>query len=78
MATKGEERMRLNVPQRDRSETVNTLNMRAADFIDCVEGLLSVRFSQDTPRYQERERMVRLAQTKMEEAAMWAVKAATN
>jgi hypothetical protein len=73
--TKGEARVRIEFnPSND--ETVYKLKEAAAHFIDDCESLLSVRFDGD--RYAERARLVALAQTAIEEAAMWAVKAATN
>lgn len=52
------------------SSMVADLKRRAAEFINLCEG-------QAAPRPREQQRLWVLAQTAMEEAAMWAVKAAT-
>ena len=53
------------------SETVNQLKRAAADFIDMVEAI-------PVPASSEVQRLKALAMTHAEDAAMWAVKAATK
>ena len=53
------------------NDTVSALKSRTAELINLVEGLKN---TQDP----ERSRCAALAQTAYEEAAMWAVKAATS
>ena len=55
------------------SGLVHDLKARAAEFIDACEDM-----RQDRGAPIEVQRLVSLAQTAMEEAAMWAVKAATK
>lgn len=67
----GEDRVRIKFNPSN-NDKVFMLKTRAAEFIDCCESLRN-ESSQDG----EAQRLWRLAQTSMEEASMWAVKAAT-
>jgi len=58
------------------SEMVDKLKRAAADFIDLVETIPTTAANSVTPA--EIARLKALAQTHMEDAAMWAVKAATK
>lgn len=74
MLTKGEYRVGKDFnPSGD--DMVAAIKSVAADFIDLVEGIESDR---ETPVGNERGRLKALAQTEIESAAMWAVKAATK
>ncbi len=67
--TKGEYRVGINFnPSAD--DTVSRIKRLAADFIDLVENIPG--------GVEERVRLKALAQTEIESAAMWAVKAATK
>jgi hypothetical protein len=74
MKTLGEKRVRVDFNVDDRSD-VHQVKTKAAESIDFIEGL------RDEPvepsKAGERHRLVSLAQTAYEEAAMWAVKALT-
>lgn len=68
--TKGEYRVGINFnPSND--DTVGRIKRAAADLIDMIEEI-------DTGDISERGRLKALAQTEIESAAMWAVKAATK
>jgi len=76
--TKGEFRVGINFnPSTD--DTVSKIKRAAADLIDLIE---SVKDHPGKPSDErivgERRRLKALAQTGVEEAAMWAVKAATK
>lgn len=74
MMTKGEYRVGKTFnPSGD--EVVAALKSVAADFIDLIESIPSDR---DSAVGNERGRLKALAQTEIESAAMWAVKAATK
>lgn len=74
MMTKGEYRVgKAFNPSGD--DMVAALKSVAADFIDLVEKIESDR---ETAVGNERGRLKALAQTEIESAAMWAVKAATK
>lgn len=74
MLTKGEYRVGTGFnPSGD--DLVTRIKRAAADLIDMIEGVPSDR---DTPVGNERGRLKALAQTEIESAAMWAVKAATK
>lgn len=74
MLTKGEYRVGIGFnPSGD--DIVAQIKRAAADLIDLIEGVPSDR---DTPVGNERGRLKALAQTEIESAAMWAVKAATK
>ena len=73
--TKGEARVRVEFNVTG-SGAVDSIKKKTADLIDDCDSLLSVRFEGD--RLRERERLVALAQTHYETAAMYAVKAATG
>lgn len=74
MMTKGEYRVGINFnPSGD--DTVGQIKRKAADLIDLIDGIPS---SRDTVRGNEVGRLKALAQTDIEAAAMWAVKAATK
>lgn len=70
MMTKGEYRVGINFnPSAD--DTVGRIKRAAADLIDLIETV-------DTLDIAERGRLKALAQTAIEDGAMWAVKAATK
>lgn len=72
--TKGEYRVGINFnPSAD--DTVGRIKRAAADLIDAIEDIASDR---DTEVGNERGRLKALAQTAIEDGAMWAVKAATK
>lgn len=74
MQSKGEYRVGLSFnPSND--DTVSDIKRRAASLIDLIDTIPSDR---DTARGNEVGRLKALAQTAVEEAAMWAVKAATK
>lgn len=56
------------------NEYVNEIKRRAADLIDCIYNMPEG----DPNITMERDRLIRLASDRIEEAAMWAVKAATK
>lgn len=59
------------------SSMVEEIKLRAADLIDLIEGIVPPDWSED-PLHAEISRLKALAQTAIEEGAMWAVKAATK
>lgn len=67
----GEDRVRIKFNPSD-SSRVFTLKTRAAELIDCIESM-RIEGSEDG----EFQRLCREAQTGVEIASMWAVKAAT-
>lgn len=72
--TKGEYRVGINFnPSAD--DHVGQIKRMAADLIDYIDMIPSDR---ETERGNERGRLKALAQTHIEDAAMWAVKAATK
>ena len=72
--TKGEYRVGINFnPSAD--EMVGKIKRQAADLIDLIE---SITASHGGEQYNEVTRLKALAQTDIESAAMWAVKAATK
>lgn len=74
MQSKGEYRVGLSFnPSGD--DTVSDIKRRAASLIDLIDTIPSDR---DTARGNEVGRLKALAQTAVEDAAMWAVKAATK
>ena len=74
--TKGEYRVGINFnPSGD--DTVGQIKRKAADLIDLVDGI-PVALIASEEQYQEVKRLKALAQTEIESAAMWAVKAATK
>lgn len=77
--TKGEYRVGINFnPSKD--DLVGKIKRQAADLIDLIESIDSVPKSSDGlgAHAGEKYRLKALAQTAVEEAAMWAVKAATK
>lgn len=73
--TKGEYRVGINFnPSGD--DLVGRIKRSAADLIDLIETIEAA--SMDPNRDTERKRLKALAQTEIESAAMWAVKAATK
>lgn len=69
----GEDRVRTKFnPSAD--SVVDQIKQKTAELIDLCEAIDQVKI----PDGGERTRLVRLAQTSYEEAAMWAVKAATS
>ena len=80
--TKGEYRVGINFnPSND--DLVGQIKRAAADLIDMIEGIPTRVPDQhggetDDVRAAERGRLKALAQTHVEDAAMWAVKAATK
>ncbi|GHE70083.1 hypothetical protein GCM10019059_32360 [Camelimonas fluminis] len=72
--TKGEFRVGIGFnPSGD--DTVSKIKRAAADLLDLIEDIPSDR---DSMLGNERGRLKALAQTEIESAAMWAVKAATK
>jgi len=72
--TKGEYRVGINFnPSAD--DLVGQIKRQAADLIDLIDTIPSDR---ETERGNERGRLKALAQTAIEDGAMWAVKAATK
>lgn len=72
--TKGEYRVGINFnPSAD--DTVGKIKRQAADLIDLIE---TITTDGETDQYAEVPRLKALAQTEIESAAMWAVKAATK
>jgi hypothetical protein len=80
MQTKGEYRVGINFnPSND--DMVGQIKRKAADLIDLIETIPSnLGTTTDAARIQQNEagRLKALAQTEIESAAMWAVKAATK
>ena len=77
--SKGVRRVRLSFNPSGQNK-VDVLKKRAAELIDEVESIKEAREGDDSPNpYAQKEiaRLKALAQTAIEEAAMWAVKAAT-
>ena len=72
--TKGEYRVGINFNPAG-ADTVNKIKRAAADLIDLIE---SITASDGGEQYNEVVRLKALAQTHVEDAAMWAVKAATK
>jgi hypothetical protein len=73
--TKGEYRVGISFnPSND--DMVGSIKRAAADLIDLIEGIPKVGL--DHPQFSEVARLKSLAQTAIEEGAMWAVKAATK
>lgn len=74
MMSKGEYRVGITFnPSND--DTVEEIKLRAADLIDLIEGIPQHYFLDVDAEVM---RLKALAQTAVEEAAMWAVKAATK
>jgi hypothetical protein len=72
--TKGEYRVGINFnPSAD--DMVGEIKRQAADLIDLIESITAVHGGD---QYNEVTRLKALAQTDIESAAMWAVKAATK
>ena len=72
--TKGEYRVGINFnPSAD--DMVGKIKRAAADLIDLIE---TITTDGETDQYVEVSRLKALAQTHVEDAAMWAVKAATK
>jgi len=74
MQTKGEYRVGITFNP-SASGIVDEIKRKAADLIDLIESIQSDRSSE---RGNEVGRLKALAQTEVEAAAMWAVKAATK
>lgn len=74
MQTKGEYRVGTTFNP-SASDTVSEIKSKAAALIDLIESIPSDRESE---RGNEAGRLKALAQTEIESAAMWAVKAATK
>lgn len=74
MQTKGEYRVGITFNP-SASGIVDEIKRKAADLIDLIESIPSDR---DSERGNEAGRLKALAQTEIESAAMWAVKAATK
>ena len=70
--TLGEKRVRVAFNP-DNNETVHVIKTKAAELID----LLEAQRNTDAPR-SEKNRLISIAQTEIETAAMYAVKAATT
>lgn len=78
MKSKGEYRVGIDFnPSND--DTVGRIKRAAADLIDLIESIDGGSGPQSLdPRFAEVRRLKALAQTAVEEGAMWAVKAATK
>ena len=74
--TKGEYRVGINFNP-SANDTVGRIKSMAAALIDFVDGIDPGVETSDR-RYSEIQRLKALAQTEIESAAMWAVKAATK
>jgi hypothetical protein len=75
--TKGEYRVGITFnPSND--DMVGKIKRAAADLIDLIEGIPGVQTRMDDVHGREVSRLKALAQTEIESAAMWAVKAATK
>ena len=74
MQTKGEYRVGITFNP-SASGLVDEIKRKAADLIDLIESIPSDR---ETERGNEAGRLKSIAQTNIEDAAMWAVKAATK
>ena len=72
--TKGEYRVGINFNP-SANDMVGKIKRAAADLIDLIE---SITASDGGEQYNEVARLKALAQTEIESAAMWAVKAATK
>lgn len=80
--TKGEYRVGISFNPSG-NDLVDKIKRQAADLIDLIDGIPTRIADQhggetDDVRAAERERLKALAQTHVEDAAMWAVKAATK
>ena len=74
MATTGEYRVGISFNPTG-NKVVDKVKRAAADFIDLVESIANV---QNGVEVEEAKRLKALAMTHIEDAAMWAVKAATK
>ena len=75
MPTLGEKRVRTEFnPSKD--DVVSQIKQKSADLINQVNSLKQSRLADEEANH-ERNRLIALASTAFEEAAMWAVKAAT-
>lgn len=79
--TKGEYRVGIDFnPSND--DMVGKIKRAAADLIDLIESIAPTdpfcETEQDVAHWVEKGRLIGLAQTHIEDAAMWAVKAATK
>ena len=75
--TKGEYRVGINFnPSND--DMVGQIKRKAADLIDLIESVPTPEPVSLDPHSAEVKRLKALAQTEIESAAMWAVKAATK
>jgi len=74
--TKGEYRVGISFNP-SHADNVGLIKRHAADLIDLIEGIDSIGAHEYGPN-PEVARLKALAQTAIEEAAMWAVKAATK
>jgi hypothetical protein len=77
--TKGEYRVGISFnPSKD--DTVMCIKRAAADLIDLIEGIDDhfLSMGKSASQFHEIRRLKTLAQTEVESAAMWAVKAATK
>jgi len=74
--TKGEYRVGINFNPAG-ADTVNKIKRAAADLIDLIDSIEEHPAQLDM-RFSEIKRLKALAQTEVESAAMWAVKAATK
>ena len=75
--TKGEYRVGVNFnPSND--DMVSQIKRKAADLIDLIQMVPTPEPASLDPRFAEIKRLKALAQTEIESAAMWAVKAVTK
>lgn len=79
MQTKGQYRVGTNFNP-SASSVVDQIKARAAELIDLIEGIAVPSASSNAQAWHSSEvcRLKALAQTEIESAAMWAVKAATK
>lgn len=76
METLGQKRVRVTFNP-NKGEVIQDIKQATAELIDLLEDQRSAE-PQGSPPNPERQRLISLAQTTYEEAAMWAVKAATS
>lgn len=74
--TLGEKRVRSRFNP-DLNSKVDEIKHKTAELINLVQDIQEVEIKDELPVPEEQSRLIALAQTSYEEAAMWAVKAAT-
>lgn len=76
MQTLGEKRVRVTFNP-DKGEVINDIKQEIAKLIDLLENQRLAEPKDAVPN-TERQRLISIAQTELESAAMWAVKAVTT